>query len=161
MHETQQNIISPSRFQSEWDILYSLGSTIHIYFTMHCVINTYTNQERIRLNTLMPGRNKRHCTDDILKCIFLNENVWISLKIALKFVPKFQINNIPALVQIMAWRQPGDKPLSEPMIVILLTHTCVTRPQWVNAQCISNMWNVISSHVFCKRNTFFDASIYP
>ena len=34
--------------------------------------------------------------------------------------------------QIMAWRQPGDKPLSEPLMVNLLTHICVTRPQWVN-----------------------------
>ena len=42
------------------------------------------------------------------------------------------INNIPALAQIMAWRRPGDKPLSEPMMVRLLTHLCVTRPQWVN-----------------------------
>ena len=32
----------------------------------------------------------------------------------------------------MAWRQLGDKPLSEPMMVCLLTHLCVTRPQWVN-----------------------------
>ena len=32
----------------------------------------------------------------------------------------------------MAWRRPGDKPLSEPMMIILLTHICVTRPQWVN-----------------------------
>ena len=34
----------------------------------------------------------------------------------------------------MAWRRPGDKPLSEPMMVILLTHICVTRPQWVNGE---------------------------
>ena len=33
----------------------------------------------------------------------------------------------------MAWRRPGDKPLSEPMVVRLLTHICVTRPQWVKA----------------------------
>ena len=31
----------------------------------------------------------------------------------------------------MAWRRPGDKPLSEPMMVNLPTHICVTRPQWV------------------------------
>ena len=31
----------------------------------------------------------------------------------------------------MAWRRPGDKLLSEPMMVSLLTHICVTRPQWV------------------------------
>ena len=32
----------------------------------------------------------------------------------------------------MAWRRPGDKPLSETMMVGLLTHICVTLPQWVN-----------------------------
>ena len=53
------------------------------------------------------------------------------LKISLKFIPKVQINNIPALVQIMAWRRPADKPLSEPMMVSLLTHIFVTWPQWV------------------------------
>ena len=31
----------------------------------------------------------------------------------------------------MTWRQPGDKPLSESMLVRLQTHICVTRPQWV------------------------------
>ena len=30
--------------------------------------------------------------------IFLNENVWIQIKISLKFVPKGLINNILALV---------------------------------------------------------------
>ena len=44
----------------------------------------------------------------------------------------FSINNIPALVQTMAWRRPGDKPLSEPVMVTSLTHVYVTRPQWVN-----------------------------
>ena len=52
-----------------------------------------------------------------------------SIKFSLKFVPKGPINNIPALVQIMAWRRPGDKPLPEPTLVSLLTHICVTRPQ--------------------------------
>ena len=36
----------------------------------------------------------------------------------------------------MAWRRPGDKPLSEPMMVSLLTLICVTRPQWVNTMRI-------------------------
>ena len=35
----------------------------------------------------------------------------------MKFVPKDLVYNIPALGQTMAWRPPGDKPLSEPMIV--------------------------------------------
>ena len=62
---------------------------------------------------------------------FLNENTSISINISLKFVSEGRIDNIPSLVQIMAWRRLGDKPLSEPMIVSLLTHICVTRPQWV------------------------------
>ena len=83
------------------------------------------------LNTLRPRQNGRYFPDDIFKCIFLNENVLISIKIPLKFVPKGPVNNILALFQIMAWRRPGDKPLSETMMVTLLTHICVTRPQWV------------------------------
>ena len=66
---------------------------------------------------LRPRQNGRRFPDDILKLIFLNENVWISITICLKFVPKVLIGNKPALVQIMAWRLTGDKPLSEPMMV--------------------------------------------
>ena len=77
--------------------------------------------------TLRPIQDGRHFADDIFKCIFLNENTWISGNISLKFVPKGQINNIPALV-----RQAGDKLLSEPIIVSLLRHVYVNRPQWVN-----------------------------
>ena len=82
------------------------------------------------INTLRPRQNGRYLPDDIFECIFLKENAWIPIKISLKFVPKSPINNIPALVQIMAWRRPGHKPLSEPMLVRLPTHICVTRPQW-------------------------------
>ena len=68
------------------------------------------------LISLRPRRNGRYNADDIFKCIFLKENVWIPTIISLMFVPKGPINNIPTLVQIMAWRRPGDKPLSEPMM---------------------------------------------
>ena len=67
------------------------------------------------LNSSPPGQNGHHFADDTFKRIFLNENVRISIEISLKFVPKGPINNIPTLVQIMAWRRIGDKPLSEPM----------------------------------------------
>ena len=85
-----------------------------------------------QFNTLRPRQNGRRFTENVFKRMFLNENVWISLKISLQFVSKGPINNIPALVQIMAWRRPGDKPLSEPMVVSLPTHICVARPRWVN-----------------------------
>ena len=85
----------------------------------------------IELNSLRPRRNRRHFADAIFKCIFVNENIWISIKISLKFVPTGPISNIPALVQMMAWRRPGDKPLSGPRMVRLSTHICVTRAQWI------------------------------
>ena len=50
------------------------------------------------INTLRPRQNGRHFADDVLKCIFLNEDVWIPTEISLKFVPKGPIDNIPALV---------------------------------------------------------------
>ena len=86
----------------------------------------------VYFNSLRLRQNGCHFADNIFKCIFLNETVWISINISLKFVPKGQINNIPALVQIMAWCRPGDKPLSEPMMLSLVKHTCITRPQWFN-----------------------------
>ena len=72
--------------------------------------------------------------------IFLNENVWIPLKFSLKFVPKVRINNIPALVQIMAWHRQGNNPLSDLMMVSLPTQICVTRPQRVNIKSILSLW---------------------
>ena len=90
------------------------------------------HHQQVRVHTLRPRQNGRHFADDTFKRIFMNENIRIPINISLKFVPKGPINNIPALVQIMAWRRPGDKPLSEAMMVSLLTHICVTRPQWVN-----------------------------
>ena len=54
--------------------------------------------------------------DNIFKCIFLNENDRIPIQILLKFVPMSPNNNKAALVQVMAWRRTGDKPLPEPMM---------------------------------------------
>ena len=82
----------------------------------------------VLVNTLRPRQNGHHFPD-IFKCIFLNENVWISIKISLKFFPKGPIDNILSLVQMMACCQPGGKPLSEPMMFNLLTHI------WLNSMC--------------------------
>ena len=55
-----------------------------------------------------------------------------------------------SLVQITAWRRPGDKPLSEPMMLSLLTQICITLPQWFNplhAQSLSgNIIHIYNSH---------------
>ena len=105
-----------------WSLIFRKQYVKHLHWSSLCWFT---------FNTLRPRQNGRRFADDTFKRIFLNENVRISIKISLKFVPKVSINNIPALVQIMAWHRLGDNALSELMMVGLLTHICVTRPQWV------------------------------
>ena len=131
----------------------------YIMFVQHLVQvnikeNTHTPHYchivKVYVNTLRPRQNGRHFADDTFKRILLNENVWISINISLKFVPQDPINNIPALVQIMAWSRRGDKPLSGPMMVRLPTHICVTRPHWSTLQRIC-VWFVL-----CCASLWFD-----
>ena len=62
----------------------------------------------------------------ISKFIFLNEKVQIFIQTSLKCFPSCSIINKSALVQIMVWRRPGDKSLSEPMIIYLTdAYVCV------------------------------------
>ena len=102
------------------------------------------------IRPLRPRQNGRRFADDTFKRIFLNENVWILIKFSLNIVPDGPINYSPALGQIMAWRRLGDKPLSEPMMILLLTHICVTRPQWVKPK---RRWKGI----WCHFSTIFFA----
>ena len=46
----------------------------------------------------------------------MNEKCSILIRISLKYVPKGPIDNKPAWVQVMVWRQTGDMPLPEPML---------------------------------------------
>ena len=73
------------------------------------------------VNTMRPRESEHHFADDAFKYIFLNENLWIPIKISLTFVSTGPFNDIPPLLQIMACRLGGDKPLSEPMMTSLLT----------------------------------------
>ena len=82
-------------------------------------------------NILRPRQNGCHFPDNILKCIFFNENVWIAIKISLKSLANDPIKINPTLVQIMARCWPGYKPLPETMI------SCYN---FVWACCI-HMWN--------------------
>ena len=119
------------------------------------------------VNTLRPRQGGRHIPEDIFKYIFFNENVQISIKISLKFVLKGPTNNIPALVQIIAWRRQGDEPLSGPVMVSLLTHVWVTRPQWVNGFSSGllhwhwgNLLSYENSTYWIMNNDFFNHNIY-
>ena len=80
---------------------------------------TYHDETAINhgLNSSPPGQNGHHFAGNSSRYIFVNEKFCVLTKISLKFVPKGPIDYKSALVQIMAWRRPGDKPLSEPMMV--------------------------------------------
>ena len=95
-----------------------------------------THWGRVKMVAILP--------DDIFKSIFLNENVWISLTISLKFVPKVPINNIPALVQATS------HDLNQ-WWVSLLMHICVIRPQWVKSSyCnLSEDWATVDEIYRC------------
>ena len=109
------------------------GKPFYVMMSKYIITQGFTHVSICAdIKSLKPEQNGRCSPDDILKLIFLIENVYISNNISFKFVPTVPMNNIPVLFQIMAWRRPGDKPFSEPMMVSLLTHIYATRPQWFN-----------------------------
>ena len=114
-----------------------------------CIWLLFGSSEQSIFNTLRPRQNGWYFPDDIFKYIFLYENVWIPIKNSMKFVPKGPINNIPA-VQVIAWRRQGNKPLSEPVVVRLPTHICVTRPQWVNPSVYHKEYFKLLCHFSAK-----------
>ena len=66
-------------------------------------------------------QNVCHLSDGIFKWSFLNENIWFSNKISLKYAPQGQIDHESTLVQVMAWYLTGDRPLHEPMLTLDIT----------------------------------------
>ena len=82
-----------------------------------------------------PGQNGHHFTDDIFRCIFMNEKFGILIQIALKFVPKGPFDNKAALVQVMAWCRIGNEPLSEPMLTRLTNAYMQHSGGWVKWHC--------------------------
>ena len=57
--------------------------------------------------------------DDIFRCIFLNENIRMSIQFSLKYLLNGTIDSKSVFVQVMARRPTGDKPLPEPMLARL------------------------------------------
>ena len=82
----------------------------------------------IEAETKWPSCQSRH-----LQRHLLNENIWIVINISIDILLTFfflsgQLTH-STIDQIMAWRRPDDKSLSEPVRVILLKHIWVTWPQ--------------------------------
>ena len=117
---------------------------IHIYIYIYIyarILNVTTWRYRLevhkhcsihRVSTLRPRQNIWNFADDIFKRIFWNEYEQISIKFHWCLFLGVQLTILQHLVRIMAYRLYVAKPLSEPTMISLLTHICVTRSQWVN-----------------------------
>ena len=57
------------------------------------------------IHLISPGLNGRHFADDIIRCIFVTENIFILIKISPKCVPQGPIHNNPAVIYMIAWRR--------------------------------------------------------
>ena len=113
--------LCPVEFTPNWQLDFSLALAQNIAFLQwsHCSVK---NWGREKMAHISPG--------DIFKPISSNEKVKTSLRISQKFVPSVRVSNVPALVQIMAWRRPGDKPLYET--------TRVNHPtKWFRLRCLT------------------------
>ena len=105
----------------------------------HSLAPSHCFDDNIRVNILRPRQNGRHFADKIFKCTFVNENVWIPIQISLKFVLKCPIDNIPALVQMMAWCQPGEKHYWSRKPLIIGAWYCEAKGHYLN-QCWPISW---------------------
>ena len=124
----------------------------------------HTNTRGFQLSTALThwGRVTHICASkltifgsDIFRSIFVNEKFCILIEISLKFVPEGPIDNIQSLVQIMAWRQSGDKSLSEPMMVSHSAWNELTH--WSLNKMVAILQTIYSSAFFEWNLLYFDA----
>ena len=78
----------------------------HYYHRHNIILVSYQYRS---LNSSIPGQNDRHFGRREFQMHFVGWNDRILIRISLKFVPRSPIDNMPALVQIMAWCRTGDK----------------------------------------------------
>ena len=142
------NMISPTKTQRQ---------VIKTFSCLCWYANLYTGLELVSPRYFYSLRqNCRHFPDDIFKYIILNENVRISLMIALRFVSKIRINNILALVHIGAACIGADQATNHYLYQWWLVDwlTFITRPQWVNRarQLVGIM---LISHIFYSVSGYY------
>ena len=131
-------MVKKSFYISQYDIVILFRS----YIYMHLYI--YIDNIEYQVNRSPPGQNSRYFTDDIFRCIFVNEKFCI-YNISFMFVPKGPIDNNSVLVYIMAWRRVGASDYLNHCLPDSVTHIYATLG---GDQLISNegnYWVEISS----------------
>ena len=84
-----------------------------------------------------------------LQVHLMNEKLGILIQISVQFFSKGLIDNIEALVQVMAWRRTGDKPVPEPVLIQFTDAYMRHKGRWVN---ISNHKQNILYTPWCNGN---------
>ena len=116
------------------DMTRNVNVSFAIFIIQH--VKSWDMHFQLELSTmgwkyLSMWRSQETTYSHIFTRIFMNEKFCILIRILLKFVAEGPTDNKSALVQVMAWCRTGDKPLSEPLMVSLLTHICITWPPWI------------------------------
>ena len=95
-----------------------------LYWTTCCLkyqnsldskVNLVSHTIRVWTHLLL-DKMAANLANDIFMCIVMNEKFDILIWISLKFVPKVPLYNKSAMVQVMACRLFGVKPLLEPLL---------------------------------------------
>ena len=107
----------------------------------------------ILVNSSLSEQNGRHFPRGICKCIYMKDKLCILIWIPLKFIPTVPVDNIVALLQIMAWCRTGDKLLSETMLTRLTYALCGIRRRWGKIRLVSH--GSFGTKVGCYQNTIF------
>ena len=99
--------------------------------------------------------------DAIFPTTFLNAFSWTKMykfRLGLNwslFFPKGPINNIPTLVQIVAWCRPSDKQSFEPMMNILLAHTWLGLNELIDFIYTMALYHIFECN-FWKNSAYID-----
>ena len=116
--------------------------TLYTAGLLHTAVPHRSHSRAPIVHTAVPRENNEH------GCVYLRCRAVCKLPGCVEGHPW-------TLVDTMAWRPTGDKPSPEPMIITLLTHVCVTRPQWLKTANITSeiifetrcIWNILSTHL--------------
>ena len=121
VHFKADSRLAPSQWETALlcnDVSHWLGTSLESALHLCGTSGVFAQNTDHWVITMRLKQNGHHFAEYILKLVFLDKKCYILIEISLKFVPKGQINNKPALVQMMAWCQTGTKPLSELTIVL-------------------------------------------
>ena len=121
----------------------TIHRTVLTHFRLLKILLKFVRGRWLRrsLNTLRPIQNGCHFPDDIFKCVFLNGNVWISIRISLNFVSEVPIDNEPSLLQMMAWSRPGVK-------AVFIEREKAVLDIWIQRGSNKQWWNIRCLHVY-------------